>query len=587
MQRFPTFATLLLASFAAGCGGGSSSVDSGSGTLSLALTDDVADELTQFEVDVRSVELTRPSGVAISVMPRSTRVDFVQLEALNELVAAVDLPAGVYTGLRLTLDFADAEVLLVGQTGPATVRDRSGAAITGAIEVEIELATRFVVRGARNNLCLLDLDLAQSLVVDSAANAVTFTPVWSAELDPSNPWPIATTGQLQSIDIAARTFAVERRNPAGEIVDTFTVLTDATTIFQIDGVVQVGGIGLGNLTGSIGRRLFVQGTFDGDAARLRAAAVEAGAGVPGNGQDWVLGHVTARSGGAGAAPTLTVLGRSFDADTGARAWNTIHTVAVSTTGTKVLRRAMGGALGADDINIGQLVWVFGEMNGTSLDAQADDGVVRLLRTGILGIAAGPAAAGVLTVDVRRIDRLPTSLFDFTVSGQPQADPAAFAIDLGSLNASGIGADSRVRAFVWMNAVGSTGPDAEASTLIDRTSLGRVLACLWTPAQANALANFGSSIGIYIATADIAAVADGITRTPLNPTPTPQLQGLGIGGFYRIVENRRLVVYRDFATFQAAVLARAAGASVLTVTAAGRFDAGTQTFAATTATIVFD
>ena len=42
-----------------------------------------------------------------------------------------------------------------------------------------------------------------------------------------------------------------------------------------------------------------------------SAAIETGAGTPGNGQDWVVGHIVGRDNGAGSSATLTVAGMSL------------------------------------------------------------------------------------------------------------------------------------------------------------------------------------------------------------------------------------------------------------------------------------
>src|SRR5262245_66184711 len=135
MNRFLPIVTLAL--IGASC---SSSKDTGSGTVSVALTDSASDELSQFEVDVSNIVLTKLNGATVSVMPRTTRIDFVELESVNELISAVDLESGIYTRVTLTLDFANAAVLLVGQTTPATVNDESGATIAGTVDVAVDFA---------------------------------------------------------------------------------------------------------------------------------------------------------------------------------------------------------------------------------------------------------------------------------------------------------------------------------------------------------------------------------------------------------------------------------------------------------------
>ena len=583
MNRF--LPVLALALIGASC---SNSKESGPGTISVVLTDSASDELSQFEVNVSSIVLTKLNGTTVSVMPRTTRVDFVELQSINELVTAVDLESGIYTRVTLSLDFAGAEVLLVGQTTLATINDANGTLITGIVDVVVDLApgSRLFVGANRNNLFSLDLDLDQSVAV-GPGNAIRFTPVLEVQVNPGNPKPIATTGILQSVDLNALTFNVERRDITNTAIHTFTCAIAPVTVFQLSGVLQSGAGGLGSLVGNIGQRVFVQGLFSGGSPRLTALAVESGAGVPGNGQDWVLGHVIARTGPSGGDATLTVLGRSLDTGTSTRTYNTPHTVNVSLANTKVLRRGAGNTLDSDDINIGQLVWIFGDLTGTTLDATAATGVARLLRTAIFGIATGPAVGDTLTLDVVRFDHRDVANFDFTVSGQVQADPNAFTVDVTGLSTTGITTDSRIRAFAWIAPVGSTADDATAISLVDRTNAGKVLYCLWAPSSLTAL-TAGTELTLGdIASADIKVVGDGFAPVTLTPSPAPVLQPLLTVGYYRIVQDAQVTAYGDFALFKSALVTRLASSGVFAVSAFGTFEPTGQVFSALTATVVLD
>lgn len=579
----------LFSLLAVGCGSSGGSSDQ-QAELSLVFTDAASDELTQFAVDVGNVVFTRRDGSTVSVMPTNTRVDFAQLESLGELVSGVALPAGVYTRVTLDVDFADAEVVIAGQTAAATVTDANGAPITGVVPVTIDFpsGSRPLVGAARNNLFVFDLDLDQSVEVDSGNNVVAFTPVFSVDVDPTNPRPVATTGVLQSVDTTARTFVVERRTPDDLLVREITVQAATDTVFQIAGVVQIGDPGLGNLIGHIGERVFVQGAVSGGRFALAAAAVEVGAGVPGNGQDWVVGHVVARTGGAGNDAVLTVLGRSREAVSGTLHYNTLHTVDVHFADTKVLRRAAGNGLDTDAIAVGQLVWAFGDLSGTALDATAATGVVRLLPTSIFGVATGAASGNTLVVDVSRFDLRDVAAFDFVVATQSEADPDAFAIDVTGLSTTGIEAGSKVRAIGWLAGIGSSGADATATALTNRSTTGQLLLCTWAPGQNGVVAASGvASLGLDVSGAAAHWVGDGFGSTVLANSPEPVIGEYAARGFYRIVQNGSITVDRSFATFRSDVLARGAGAAVRRVSALGTFDDATQAFAAVSVTVVFD
>ncbi len=574
---------------AAGCGSGSGAGTDGPADLSLVLTDGATDELAVFEVDVKDVVFTKVNGNTIDVLPRRTRVDFLQLESLGELVAGRALESGAYRRITLDLDFTDARVVLADHTTPAVVKDRAGNVITGVVPVVVEFpnGSRPLVHGGRHNLFVLDLDLDRSIVVDASANEVTFTPVWTVDVDPSNPKPVASNGTLNSVDLGGSTFVVDRRAPDGSVIGSFTVATTSSTVFQIDGVVEIGAVGLGAMPGHLGQHLFVQGVLRERDRVLTAVAVEIGAGVPGNGQDWVLGHVVARSGGVGADATISVLGGSFDVATGTRRFNTLHSVQTTFADSKVLRRAAGNLLDTDAIGVGQLVWVFGDLSSTTLDATAATSVVRLLPTGIFGLANGAPSGGTLSLDLVRFDRVSASEFDFTVGGVVQADRDAFVLDLGGLSASGVTAGSKVRALGWIAGVGSSGADATAVSIVNRDVTAQVLFCEWSPAAMSVVGLNNGNIELDIGTATTHTVSDGFGSITLSASPKPRLVPSGQLGFYGIVVDGALESFTSFPAFRDALLAHTATRSVFRVTAFGRLEGASQRFPAVAVTAVLD
>lgn len=576
---------LFLALIGGACSGGGSE-STPMGDVSLVLTDAATDELSLFEVDVQNVVFTKVNGSTVSVLPRRTRVDFLQLQSLNELIASVTLEAGAYRRVTIELDFADADVVIAGATTEAIVLDANGDPITGVVPVTIDFpdGARPAVRRGRNNLFVFDLQLDQSVVVDQPGNAVTFTPVWTVEVDPQNPKPIATSGVLHSVDLAARTFVVERRAPDDTAIDRFTVATGGGTVFQLGGVVQLGDPGLGALVAHIGQRLFVQGVMRTQDRVLTAVAVESGDGVPGNGQDWVFGHVVARSGGAGADATLSVLGRSRDVSSGTRRYNILHTIDVSLADTKVLRRGAGNSLDTDAINVGQLVWVFGDLSATTLDATAPSGVARLLQTSIFGVAAGSPSGDTLTLDVARFGLRDVTAFDFDVSGSVQADPDAFTVDVDGLSTVGITAGSKLHVKGWIRGVDAAGPDAIAVSIVNR-STADFLRFQWSPAQTGVLADSTGAVALDVASAQKHQVADGFGVIELTVSPTPTLVPRSGSGLYTIFQQGGIELFTSFAEFRDSVLARSATARVHKVSAFGSFDASTQVFSAVTVSVM--
>src|SRR5262249_60479260 len=98
--RLSLFAISAVACLFAAC-----SASTGTGSATIALTDAVNDDLDTFEVDVHDISFTKLDGNTVSVMSRTTRVDFAALESLSELFVGVAMPAGSSAGRRQTLEF--------------------------------------------------------------------------------------------------------------------------------------------------------------------------------------------------------------------------------------------------------------------------------------------------------------------------------------------------------------------------------------------------------------------------------------------------------------------------------------------------
>ena len=185
------------------------------------------------------------------------------------------------------------------------------------------------------------------------------------------------------------------------------------------------------------------------------------------------------------------------------------------------------------------MWVFGELTGTNLDATSTSGVARMLQTSIFGVATGPASGSEVTVDVARFGLRDIAQFDFDVSGQVQADPDAFTVDVGGLATGNVDANSRLRFFGWISAVGSTGVDAEAASFVDRTNGPKLLFCRWAPPAGGVLDATGANevVTIDVSQALIQIVADGFAPATLTDSPAPSLRPLLSIGIYRIVQPR--------------------------------------------------
>jgi len=554
------------------------------------LTDAPCDEIDVFEVDVVQITLVKFNGAVVTTLPATQRVNFADLTDMSEILVGTSIPAGFYKRASIALDFSNALVLLNGSTTPAAVVDEDGNPITGIVNTSLEFGTsaRPYVSQTRSCLFVFDLDLNNSVTVDLTGNSVTFTPVISCTVDPSDPNPIISTGRLVSVDTETGDISLGIRNfITGNLLCRYTVHTEGDTVFHVNGSALTGSAGLEAVAAlSEGTRVFAHGVVDTSRAALEADFVVAGMYVPGGDMDCVEGLVVSRDVGAGADPTLTVLGRCYDHTAQAWTFNQTFTVSASFADTTVLRWRSGDtALSTDNLNVGQRIRAFGVLSGTSLDASGvSQGVIRTLKTDIFGFAAGPVSGGTLTVDVRRIGLRPIANFDFVVESVSVADPAAFLVDAGSLSAGTVttGTPVRVRGYMAPLTALSAEPDFSALTIIDRSDVASLLVVRYVPADPAAFTSISSeSLSIDVSGATFAGVDQGFVGViDLTASPEPTITPKFAIGLYHIIQDGTLTGFLSFENFSAALAERtAAGARVARIAALGGYDAGTQVLSA--------
>jgi hypothetical protein len=558
----------------------------------LAFTDAATDDLSLFEVDVTSVVFHKYSGATVSVLTKTSRVDFTALTDFGELVVGVGLEAGYYTGMTMTLDFSNASVYIVGETTAATLFDGDGNPLTGTMDVNIDFnpSDRPYVTAAKNHLFMLDLSLDQAISVNTSLNQVTFVPIISAVVDPTNPKPIIATGFLLSVDAGSSSFVVEKRAADASVIGSFRVIVDTATVYQLNGLGYEGAAGLTALEGMpVDTRVWVRGSVDPDTVALRATVVEAGAGTFGSGEDWVEGLIVGRDNVAGSDCTLTVLGRSKDVSTGTRTLNTSHAVTVSFANTKVLRRGVATAQDTDSLNVGQRILAFGTLSGLTLDCTGATSVTRMLRTSVFGYALGVPVNNTLTLNTMRIGLRHISNFNFSVGGSPEALPGTYTIDTTGLDTTGIVGGSRIRAIGRMNPVGiPTDDDFRAVSVVNRNADARLLLCGWVPATQTAISTAtATALTLDISAAMWNVVDDGFAgQVTLTVSPAPEIQPKYAKGIYLIFENGGVQVHYDFTAFTVSLNARISPtAQVARVAALGSFNETTQVFSASVISVV--
>lgn len=461
-------ATSLLFGCSAGSGGGPGGGES-QGSLTVAITDAASDELSSFELEISAIRLTRANGAVVAVLPAPVDVDLTTLTETSQVLNILDVPVGAYTAATVTIDFTEASCYLVGESDPATILDSDGLVITGELTFPIDVGNMLVASANRHRIMELDFDLDQTVAVDAGANAVTMEPSFVMRVDPTDPKDLFLPATLVSVDQAAGSFMCDLRGLGGQFLATVTVDVDAETVYQVDGAGSLGATGLAALaTLDAGTWLQCYGAIDPLHAQIDASYVEAGMGTFGGGSDIVEGYIIGRSGGAGADPQLVVLGHSMDAEHNSWLFNAEFTVAASFDDTGVVRRGVIQSFDTDDLNIGQLVRVFGTLSGTTMIASEEDSVIRMEPTPVLGYAVGPVAGEELTIDVTRVGLRYHDRFTWGDGGTTPTDPDALVAAVGGLGSGlGIEAGSAVIARGFFSAVDDDGADFTANTLVNR------------------------------------------------------------------------------------------------------------------------
>ncbi len=547
------------------CGGGGGGGGADDGSVTMALTDAPSDQIDLFEVDVLSLRLKRVDGAVVEALPTSARIDFADLVALSDLLTTATVPPGVYRRFELTLDFSNAAVHIDGKGSMASVLDASGNPLSGSLVVGVDLPgdRPLVVAAGTPRFVERDVDLDGSTEVDPVANPVKVGPVLYARAEPSDAKPVRAYGRLVSTDETAKTFTFEllRRRDLGRGRE-HVARVDADTVFDVDGTVAKGAAGFALLEAKpAGTRLEVRGVFDPAKKDLLAKVVSAGRGVFDGTRDFVEGVVLSRTGGAGADPSFQVRGIGVDRGNSV-SFDRTFTVNASFADTKVLKFGDDAAHDTDDVNVGQRIVAFGTLSSATLDATvAGEGLVRLVESAIAGLAAGAPSSGILTVDVRSVDRRPVAAFDFTVDGTALVDPAAAKVGIGTMTLAGIGAGSAVIArgfFVPVDA-DPAGADFEALSVVDRTNTASLLGVRWLPPASAPFSSASSSgVAIDLSTVSVAKLdLGGVALVDLTGGPDPQVVPAPAGGVFAVLQGTSVTLYDDFGLWLSDVQARLA------------------------------
>lgn len=580
--HFRLCGVVALASFAA-CGGGSTTGDLQTGKMSFAITDAPSDEIQSFRVEVEQITVTDLDGTVFDTLATPVEVDLAQLTDVSQLIGHLVIADGRYREAELTLDFTNAVCVLVGETTPAAIEDTSGAALSGTLTLPISFAgTGMNLFSGRHRVLEFDFDLDQSVSVDALNNVVVVDPIVVLRVNRADPKEFVAFGELTSVDTNANTIALELQTLGGAELGDVLYEADLNTVYQVDGVPFVGSAGLAALA-ALPAHSWVQayGATTVLDRNFQALYVEAGAGTFNGGQDIVEGFVVGRNGGAGADALLQVLGRSQNAAHTQFLYDTLFTIDASFANTKVLERGSATAFDLDDVNVGQMVRVFGSLGGTDLDASTASGVVRLQPTRIFGYANAAPAGGLLEIDLTRVGLRPESDFTWSEGGSSAPDPTQFVLDVGVLGgALDIVNGTAVEAIGTFPAIDDNGADFVASALANRDDAPSYMlirdrfAGLFVDVTTNAGSLAFDISGIAVA-GEIAVIDKGLAgqlALPTSPTPSVEPNTTAVLCILHDKDTGAVQLYSEFDDFSSALgVALSSAGRLSTFGALGDYD----------------
>ena len=570
------------------------------GAVMTTMTDAKGDFLS-YIVTLTSLQLQTANGTSVETLTSATQVDFAQLVDLTEVLGAGQIPAANYVSATLTLDYTNASITADDGTGHGVALqpvDASGNPLTATVAVAVQLdnAHHLVITPGNTSRLAFDFNLAASNVVDLTAATVQVAPILAATVVPSDTKQIRVRGGLASAAAAQNDFVlnIQPFHDTSATVGQVTVQVTATTTYQVNGTAYVGAAGLTALAAlPVDTMIAAFGTLQGSSSSqtFTAANVLAGTSLENPVKDEISGTVVARS-----QATLTLRGATWIHRGGSFGFELKDVTVMIGTNTAVTEEAQMGAFTIADISVGQSVDAFGtattdSTGATTLDATA--GQARLNFTAAWGLITS-MATGSLTVNLQSLGGMPPSALTFTGTGNSSANdasPAAYVINTGMLDQTGLTLNAPARVIGFVTPFGMAPPDFAATTLVNFSKVTEDLAIGWgrmgsataftglssasTSLEPN-LTNAGNLHGIQIGPQllDLTSLAMPPTLVP-DATATDELFTIGHEGRFR-TEN-----FNTFAAFVAALSGDLTGSTaVVAVVATGQYDSAADTFTAT-------
>ena len=339
-------------------------------------------QFTSYIVTIDQINMTRLDGTVVQLPLVSQRLDLAQQTNFVQLLQAPALQEGTYVSATFFLDYAGAYVTIDdnGYSGGTSLIDASTGTTpeTDTITVVFDTSNPLVIGNQTSSLINFNIDLEASNTINipnGIPAIVTTHPIITASAVPVYQQPVYVRGLFVFADTTAGNFVMNTRSlhdlvnsPTGAV----TVIPNAQTYYNIDGVTYVGAAGLAQLSalkaetaslqiGAIGTSTAGNpiGNLAKDTPTFTATEVYAGSSLESTIQDHITGIVAGRSGDTITLNAAALIDRIGDLGfTQSIPVTLAPTTIVSVDGVA----SPSPAPTIDTISIGQYIEVSGQVN---------------------------------------------------------------------------------------------------------------------------------------------------------------------------------------------------------------------------------
>ncbi len=496
---------------------------------------DTSGDFASYTVTIDSIVLTAADGTQAAVWLTPELVDLAKLTEFSELLGAPAVSSGTYLSATMTVDYSTAAIFIndAGHAKACTAQNASGGApLAQSITVTFDPANPLVITAGKSNRMAIDFDLAASNSVNTAVSPclVTVHPFVTVRPAPVDTTVLRSRGLLVITEPASSDFIMNTR-PLFDLVSlgfgAVTVKVNAQTYFNVNGASYTGlnGLGAMQLQGT-NLPIATYGTLDdlsGITPTFNASAVYAGTSLESPLADHMQGVVAARSGN-----TITVRGAFLLSRIGIIQFADTATATVGANTIVSEDGVAASGLSAASISVGQQVDISGQgvvstTGAISLDATA--GQVRLQPTRVWGSLTS-ATAGSLTMATRTFGNFAPNGFNFAGTGSTPADPLAYIVNTGAIDATAITPASLIAVDGVVAPFGAAPPDFTASAVTPGDETEEKLVVEWSGGTTAPFSS-ASSAGLVVnlsnsALGAIHYIQAGPTKTDLKTLPVSPL-----------------------------------------------------------------